>query len=71
MCQGPPLVPLRVKFGLLGLHLCYQFLDPIHRNLIGNQETYTLVMFDLFVEALTLFTHAEYRIRALAVKMGC
>ena len=71
MHMEPPLLFLWVKLGLLGLHLCDQFLDPIHRNLIGDRETYALVMLDLSVELHTLFTHAEHRIRALAVKMGC
>jgi len=60
-----------VKFGLLDLHVRHKLLNPTNRKLISNQGTYPLVMLNLAVEFRTLFTHAKFRIRALADNIDC
>jgi hypothetical protein len=40
---------LRVKCGLQGFHLLYQFLDPIKHGLICHSGCQSLVMLDLAV----------------------
>jgi hypothetical protein len=66
--KRPPIVaallPLRVKRGLLGLHLLHQFFDPINRKLVVNRNGYTFVVLDLVVKFYTLVTHFRCRIRA-------
>ena len=50
---------------------CHKLLNPTNRKLISNQGTYPLVMLNLAVEFRTLFTHAKFRIRALADNIDC
>jgi hypothetical protein len=66
------LLLLRVKRGLLSLHLLHQFFNPINRKLVGDRSGYALVVFDLAVEFDTLVAHFLFRIRAkLATDIGC
>jgi hypothetical protein len=48
---------LRVERSLLGLHLLYQFLNPIKEIRIGDSGRHALVMLDLAVEFDALVTH--------------
>jgi hypothetical protein len=57
------LLPLRVKRGLLGLHLLHQFFDPINRKLVVNRNGYAFVVLDLVVKFYALVTHFRCRIR--------
>ncbi len=66
------LLLLRVKRGLLSLHLLHQFFNPINRKLVGDRSGYALVVLDLAVEFDTLVAHFLFRIRAkLATDIGC
>src|ERR1700730_3718050 len=58
------LLLLRVKRGLLSLHLLHQFFDPIERKLVIYTCGDAPVALDLGVEFDTLVTHFQFRICA-------
>jgi hypothetical protein len=65
-CKRPPteaalLRLLRVKRGLLSLHLLDQSLDPIKHCLVGDSGRHALVILDLLVDLNALLTHFQSR----------